>query len=137
MLEVAKLAVEAAVGAGAAFADARAGTDEGESLTVRNQQMEGIDRSTSTGVGVRVLVDGRWGFAATSRVDDASVIEAARQAVGIARAAARVPGDPVTLSPVEPVTDTWRGPAAEEPATSEAPGGPATSKTLLRGPRRP
>jgi TldD protein len=117
VLEVAKLAVEAAVGAGAAYADARAGTDEGESLTVRNQQMEGIDRSTSTGFGVRVLVDGRWGFAATSRTDEASVTDAARQAVGIARAAARLPGDPVTLAPVDPASTTWRGPAAEDPFT--------------------
>jgi TldD protein len=117
LLEVAKLAVEAAVRAGAAYADARAGTDEGESLTVRNQQMEGIDRSVSTGFGVRVLVDGRWGFAATSRTDEASVTEAARQAVGIARAAARLPGDPVSLSAVEPITDAWTGPAAEDPFT--------------------
>ncbi len=117
MLDVAKLAVEAAVRAGAAYADARAGTDEGESLTVRNQQMEGIDRSTSTGLGVRVLVDGRWGFASTSRTDEASVTQAAGMAVRIAEAASRLPGDPVTLAPVEPVVASWRGPAAEDPFT--------------------
>ncbi|HEY7668649.1 MAG TPA: TldD/PmbA family protein [Actinomycetota bacterium] len=117
MLDVAKLAVEAAVGAGAVYADARAGTDESESLTVRNQQMEGIDRSTSTGLGVRVLVDGRWGFASTSRTDEASVTETARVAVGIAHAAARLSGDPVTLAPVEPVVASWRGPVAEDPFT--------------------
>ncbi|MFN8231970.1 MAG: TldD/PmbA family protein [Actinomycetota bacterium] len=117
MLDVAKLAVEAAVGAGAAYADARAGTDEGESLTVRNQQMEGIDRSTSTGVGVRALVEGRWGFAATSRTDESSVTEAARQAVRVARAATRLPGDPVILAPVEPVAAAWHGPCAEDPFT--------------------
>jgi TldD protein len=117
LLDVAKLAVEAAVGAGAVYADARAGTDESESLTVRNQQMEGIDRSTSTGLGVRVLVDGRWGFASTSRTDEASVTETARVAVGIAHAAARLSGDPVTLAPVEPVVASWRGPVAEDPFT--------------------
>ncbi len=72
-IDVAKSAVEAAMRAGADYADARVGTDETESLTVRNQEMEGIDRSTSTGVGIRVLVGGRWGFAATSRLDDADV----------------------------------------------------------------
>ena len=51
MLDVAKMAVDAARSAGADLADARAGTDESESLTVRNQEMEGIDRSTSTGSG--------------------------------------------------------------------------------------
>ena len=69
MLDVAKMAVEAATAAGADLADARAGTDETESLTVRNQEMAGIDRSISTGVGIRVLVGGRWGFASTSRLE--------------------------------------------------------------------
>ena len=58
-LDVARMAVDAARRAGADYADARVGTDESESLTVRNQVMEGIDRSTSTGLGVRVLANGR------------------------------------------------------------------------------
>ena len=104
--DVAKMAVEAAVKAGADYADARTGTDETESLTVRNQEMEGIDRATSSGVGVRVLADGRWGFAATSRQDEEDVVRTATLAVEIAKAASRRPGPPVTLSPVEPVVAT-------------------------------
>ena len=97
--DVAKTAVEAAMRAGADYADARTGTDEVESLTVRNQEMEGIDRSTSSGVGVRVLAGGRWGFAATSRQDASEVERTAGLAVEIARAASRRPGDPVALDP--------------------------------------
>ena len=95
--------------AGADYADARTGTDETESLTVRNQEMEGIDRSTSSGVGVRVLAGGRWGFAATSRQDEPEVVRTATLAVEIAKAASRRPGTPVELSPVEPVVASWRG----------------------------
>jgi TldD protein len=115
--DVAKMAVEAAVRAGADYADARTGTDETESLTVRNQEMEGIDRTTSSGVGVRVLAGGRWGFAATSRQDEEDVVRTASLAVEIAKAASRRPGPPVTLSPVEPVVATWRGPMEEDPFT--------------------
>ena len=115
--DVAKMAVEAAVKAGADYADARTGTDETESLTVRNQEMEGIDRATSSGVGVRVLAGGRWGFAATSRQDEEDVVRTATLAVEIAKAASRRPGPPVTLSPVEPVVATWRGPMEEDPFT--------------------
>jgi TldD protein len=111
------MAIEAAVEAGADYADARAGTDESESLTVRNQEMEGIDRSTSSGVGIRVLAGGRWGFAATSRSDEAEVVRTARLAVEIARAASRRPADPVTLSPVEPIVASWRTPVEEDPFT--------------------
>lgn len=115
MLDVARMAVDAARRAGADFADARAGIDETESLTVRNQEMEGIDRTTSAGVGVRVLVGGRWGFAATSRLDEAEVVRTAQLAVAIAKAAQRLPGEPVVLSPVEPVVASWRSDVREDP----------------------
>jgi TldD protein len=117
LLDVAKGAVDAARAAGAEWADARAGTDESESLTVRNQEMEGIDRSTSTGIGIRVLVGGRWGFAATSRLDEAEIERTARLAVEMAKAAHRLPGDPVSLTPVEPVRTSWRTLVEEDPFT--------------------
>ena len=117
MLDIARTAVDAAMKAGADFADARAGVDESESITVRNQEMEGIDRSTSTGVGVRVLAGGRWGFASTSRTAEADIIRIAELATQIARAAQRLPGEPVQLSPVEPVVASWRSAAVEDPFT--------------------
>jgi TldD protein len=101
--------------AGADFADARAGIDESESITVRNQEMEGIDRATSSGVGIRVLVGGRWGFAATSRTDEEEVTRTAALATQIARAAQRLPGEPVQLSALEPVVASWQGPQVEDP----------------------
>jgi TldD protein len=115
VLDIARAAVEAARRAGADYADARVGTDRSESLTVRNEQMEGIDRSTSTGVGIRVLAGGRWGFAATARMDEAEIDRTAALAVEIARAAARLPAEPVALSQLEPVTASWRTPVQEDP----------------------
>ena len=117
MLDVARSAVEAAMKAGADYSDARVGTDLTEAITVRNQEMEGIDRAESTGLGIRVLVDGRWGFAATARLDAADIDHAAATAVQTARAAARLPSEPVELSPVEPVTGSWRSPMNEDPFT--------------------
>ena len=115
MLDIAQQAVEAARGAGAGYADARFVSEESESLTVKNQEMEGIDRSTSQGVGIRVLVDGYWGFAATARRDAAEIDRTARLAVEIARAAARLPMEPVRLSEVEPETAQWSTPVQEDP----------------------
>ena len=46
MLDVARQAVEAAMAAGADYADGRIVADDTESITVRNQEMEGIDRSS-------------------------------------------------------------------------------------------
>ena len=117
MLDVVQHAVEAARRAGAGYADARRVSEETESLTVRNQEMEGIDRSLSQGVGIRVLVDGYWGFAASARVTPEETERTAGLAVEIARAASRLPMDPVRLAPVEPVTATWSTRVQEDPFT--------------------
>jgi TldD protein len=115
MLQVAKEAVEAARAAGAHYADARFVHEDSESITVRNQEMEGIDRATSEGIGVRVLVDGYWGFAATARPEGAEIARTAGLAVEIARAAARLPREPVKLTEVDPATGTWASPFQDDP----------------------
>jgi TldD protein len=115
VLDVARQAVEAARRAGADYVDARIVHESTESLTVRNQEMEGIDRSDSKGLGIRVLVNGAWGFAATARLDNGEIDRTAALAVQIARAAARLPGERVELTPVEPATGTWHSPLREDP----------------------
>ncbi len=115
MLDIAKQAVEAARAAGADYADGRIVADETESITVRNQQMEGIDRSESIGIGIRVLVNGYWGFAATARLEAPEIDRTAKLAVEIARAASRLPMEPVRLAPAEPQTGTWHSPMQDDP----------------------
>jgi TldD protein len=115
VLEAVHQAVDAARAAGAEYADARWVSEENESLTVKNQEMEGIDRSISEGIGIRVLVDGYWGFAATGRTGPDDVAATARLATDIARAASRLPRDPVRLAEVEPVTASWGTRIQEDP----------------------
>jgi len=115
VLDVVKEAVEAALREGAEYADARLVAQESESITVRNQEMEGVDRSFSQGVGIRVLVGGYWGFAATARSDPQELNRTAALAVSIARAAARLPMEPVRLAEVEPATVQWGTTVLEDP----------------------
>jgi TldD protein len=117
MQDIVQEAVQAAVEAGADYADARYVEEDTESLTVRNQEMEGIDRSRSTGVGIRVLVNGYLGFAATARTDAADIAGTARLAAEIARAAARLPRDPIRLAETEPVVSSWSSPVQIDPFT--------------------
>jgi TldD protein len=67
----------------------------------------------SLGIGVRVLVDGQWGFAATSDLSAAGLDEVVHRAMGQAGAAG--PGSPVDLG--EPVTTRarWCTPVAVDP----------------------
>jgi TldD protein len=115
MLDVARQAVEAARRTGADYVDARGVHETSETLTVRNQEMEGIDRSDSKGLGIRVLVDGSWGFAATARLDDAEIERTAALAVRIAKAAGSLPGERARLAGAEPVTGTWHSPMRDDP----------------------
>jgi TldD protein len=62
-----------------------------------------------------VLVDGYWGFAATARSEGAEIARTASLAVEIARAAARLPREPVKLTDVEPATGTWASPFQDDP----------------------
>ncbi|MGH8901653.1 MAG: PmbA/TldA family metallopeptidase, partial [Egibacteraceae bacterium] len=98
MRELAQLALDEAVSAGAEYADVRTVTEDHESLTVQDQRVEGVEQQTSRGVGVRVIVDGSWGFAATVRSDRREVLGAARLAVEVARASATAQRQPVRLA---------------------------------------
>jgi TldD protein len=115
--ELAELALDEAVRAGAAYADVRAVVEEAESVAVQDARLDGIERRTTRGVGVRVLVDGAWGFAATARIDRGSVLSAARRAVEVGRASASARTEPVRLAPVAPARGRWSTPFEIDPFT--------------------
>ncbi|MDZ4169335.1 MAG: TldD/PmbA family protein [Coriobacteriia bacterium] len=117
MREIIEAALDAARLAGASYADARVVDSSREELQVADGRLEGVDRSDSFGLGVRVLVDGAWGFAASRTVTRDEASRVAREATAIARASALVGGEPVRLSPVEPARGTWAGPCQVDPFT--------------------
>src|SRR5215204_1938667 len=80
-------ALQAARDAGASYADARLGRYRRQTVATREQQLTGVTDTESFGIGVRVLVDGSWGFAATSALTNTAVQAAAREAARMARAA--------------------------------------------------
>ncbi len=89
---------------GATFADARHVRDERETLAVRDGRVERHFRAASSGFGVRVLLDGAWGFGARAgERDNAAALDAAAEAaLATARAAASLGGPRVTLADEEP-----------------------------------
>ena len=97
---LADAALNAATGAGATYADARIGRYLRQVVFTREDKVENIVNTESIGVGVRVIVGGTWGFAATGELDDQAVAQATRQAIAVARANARLQMEPVRLAPV-------------------------------------
>ena len=73
MFDLASAAVEAALSAGASYADARYVEGRDEFIQVMNGGIETLNRSEAAGVGVRALVGSSWGFFATADVSPASL----------------------------------------------------------------
>jgi TldD protein len=109
------LALDSAQRAGAGYADARLVERETESLTVKNGALEAASTNRSAGLGVRVLVDGAWGFAGSAALEPDEVQRVARQAVAIARASGLAHREPVVLDDTPPVVASYRTPIVEDP----------------------
>jgi len=97
------------------YGDVRVCEEWQESIVVKNGRPEHIACGVSSGFGVRVLVDGAWGFFGTHRLEESAVEPAVRQAVAIARAGARLRDKPIVLAPVEPAVARYETPHAKGP----------------------
>ncbi|MDQ2891042.1 MAG: twin-arginine translocation signal domain-containing protein, partial [Gemmatimonadota bacterium] len=113
--EIALAAIQAAKDAGASYSDARVGRYRRQFVAAREHQVMGVSDAESFGLGVRAIVNGAWGFAATRDVTRAGAVRVAQQAVQVARAARTVTRTPVVLAPTPAVTGTWRTPVRQDP----------------------
>jgi TldD protein len=115
MKDLARLALDTAVARGAAVADARAVELDREDLQVKDGQVGGVDRAESRGIGVRVIVNGGWGYAATDRLTREGVEACAAEAVRIARASSSIRTEPVRIAPEPPRQAVWASECATDP----------------------
>mgnify|MGYP000073538477 CR=1 FL=1 len=79
-------ALDVAKTGGASYADVRVAARRQQNVNTRDRIVQGVSDTDTFGLGVRTLVDGAWGFAATSRLDKDSVANATRAALEQARA---------------------------------------------------
>jgi len=115
--ELARFGVDVARQAGAGYADIRFVHTQTQSITTKNAQVGAIDCSEDEGFGVRVLVDGAWGFASSAGCDRQAIESVARHAVRIAHASARVHRRPVLLAPAEVIEARYCTPVEIDPFT--------------------
>ena len=110
------LALDAAKSAGASYADVRISRNRNQAISTRERRVQNLVDNETFGFGVRVLVEGAWGFAASRDLTRDEVARVARQAVAQARANRTTMLRPVTLAPVTPTPDgSWRSPARIDP----------------------
>jgi TldD protein len=118
MKQVAEWALNVAQQRGAAYADVRVVDDRQRSLATKNGKVGHAASSESLGAGVRVIVDGSWGFASTDDLGRDAVERTAAKAVEIARASARVKEHPVRLAPEPAAKVEWSTPCRIDPFTT-------------------
>ncbi len=115
MFDQASAAVEAALDAGATYADARVCLRRHERLQAQNGELEAVTNDDDLGIGVRALVGSSWGFAATSELTATAAGTAGAEAAATAKASALVPGEGLQLADVAVNQDRYATPHDENP----------------------
>src|SRR4030095_16420232 len=89
----------------ASWADVRISRNRSSSIQTREKQVTDVVDQDTTGCGVRVLVNGCWGFAATEDLTKAGVGIAAQEAAAVAKANRVAQDRRVTLAPAPAYKD--------------------------------
>jgi TldD protein len=80
-------------------------------VVTRDKNIENIVDTETYGMGIRVIANGCWGFAATDKLDNDSIARAAETAVAIAKENARIQTEPVQLAPQKGYGEvSWKTP---------------------------
>ncbi|MFD0793260.1 TldD/PmbA family protein [Mucilaginibacter litoreus] len=108
---MADVALNAARAKGATYTDVRLGRSLNEYVVTRDRNIENIVDTESYGMGIRVIANGCWGFAATDKLDNDSIARAAETAVAIAKENSRLQSEPVQLAPQKGYGEvSWKTP---------------------------
>lgn len=117
MKQIADWALNLAEQRGASYCDLRIVDERSRALATKNGKVGGASDSESQGIGIRVLADGAWGFAASDDLSRASVETTAARAVVIAKASSQVKQSDVRLASEKAVTAEWETPHEVDPFT--------------------
>ena len=114
-MKLAQAAVDAALSAGADYADARVNHTVHEELSFQNGEVAAAESPEDSGVGIRVMKDGCWGFAAASVDDESGVRELGKRALRVANELSPARSEPIRLAPLTSGASTWETPYELDP----------------------
>ena len=107
MRDLAERALDAAQRSGITYADVRVEDARERHITTKSGKPGTVATYDSMGVGIRVIADGCWGFAATDELSGKGLERAANLAVEIARSGALAKKRDVALAPEQPYEAVW------------------------------
>ena len=115
MKDLALSALDAVARRGGTYADARASEIREREVTTKNGKAGHVSSAESMGIGIRVLADGCWGFAATDDLRKEGIESAATLALEIARSGTAARKQEVVLAPEQKYEATWVSPFQIDP----------------------
>ena len=115
MKEIASWVLNACSAPDVQYAEARIVDERQRALATKNGKIGTASDSESLGIGIRVLADGAWGFAAAEGLTRDRVEAATKQALEIARASATVMQEKIRLAPEKAYVDDWASPCKIDP----------------------
>jgi TldD protein len=95
---LADIALNTTKSLGATYTDVRIGRYLNQFVATREKKVQAIANTESFGVGIRVIANGTWGFAATNNVTPEGMKKTAERAVAIAKANSKFQKQPVKLA---------------------------------------
>ena len=105
---LADAALDAAKASGASRADFRVERIRGQQISLSDGKLQSLSDADDSGLAVRVIVDGTWGFASAVDLTPEAAREAARQAVDVAKVTAAMNTERIDLAPEAAYGDvTW------------------------------
>jgi TldD protein len=115
MRDLTDRALDTATARGAQYADVRVVRRRDESIAIKTGRVEGVASGENEGFGVRVLVDGAWGFASSHVLTTTEADRVAAEAVRIARASATALRLPTRLDDRPPAHGRYETPLQDDP----------------------
>lgn len=97
------------------YADARIVTTRAEKIMVKNGVVESISDDISSGFGIRVIVDGCWGFSSSCNLREDEAQKVAYRAIEIAKASRLLKKWDVVLSELDAQVDTYKTKVIKDP----------------------
>ena len=112
---LADIALAMAKKLGASYADIRINKYRVESLRTRERQVQSVAKGQNFGFGVRVLVNGTWGFSASPMVNAKEVRRVTQEAIDIAKANSVFQTKPIEMVDAPKVSGKWKTEMKRDP----------------------
>lgn len=97
------------------FGDIRIIEERNQNISIKNTEITELKDDTTLGFGVRVLVNGGWGFASSNELTQKEIEKVVNKAIEVANASSTIRNLKVKLAPEPAYQDIWKTPILRDP----------------------